>query len=482
MTLGERLAAHGLALPPGHVLVSLEERPELRHPVGELNAAAWPEFMLHDPVVDANWHHLYEDFGPTQACLFDPAGELVAGLNSAPLAWDGTDEGLPGGWDDQFLRTVAGLAPGAPPPDTLGALQVVVRRDRRGSGYSGLMVEAMRAIARSRGYRAVIACVRPTEKDRYQLTPIGSYATWTRADGLPLDPWIRLHARLGARIVRGVPRSMTISRHRRGVARVDRPRDAGERAVPARRCGVPGHDRRRGRRGRLPRPQRVDGARPPAEGRASGGRGRLERAVEDAAVDHVDGPTRADREVVVVGDHDDRLARPATSDSNSSNTSSAVAESRLPVGSSATMIGGSLASARAIADALLLAAGRATPGSLRAWSAMPTCSSRCHRPLQALARASTGPQKSIGSITFSTTVSVGSSWKNWKMTPTVRPRHCAIRLSVSVSRGPCRRPRPRPTVGRSMPVIMFISVDLPQPDLPTIATNSPRVDLEARPA
>ena len=210
MTLGERLAAHGLALPPGRLLVSLADRPELRRPMGELNAAAWPEFMLHDAVVDANWHHLFEDFASTQACLFDAAGELVAGLNSAPLAWDGTDDGLPSGWDDQFLRTVAGLAAGAPRPDTLGALQVVVRRDRPGPGYSGLMVGAMRAIARSRGDRAVIACVRPTEKDRYPLMPIESYATWTRADGLPLDPWIRLHARLGARIVRGVPRSMTM--------------------------------------------------------------------------------------------------------------------------------------------------------------------------------------------------------------------------------------------------------------------------------
>ena len=36
-----------------------------------------------------------------------------------------------------------------------------------------------------------------------------------------------------------------------------------------------------------------------------------------------------------------------------------------------------------------------------------------------------------------------------------------------------------PDVGRSMPVIMLISVDLPLPDWPTIATNSPRVDLDA---
>lgn len=210
MTTGERLAAHGLALPPGHTLVSLEERPELRRDMGELNASVWPEFMLHDGVVEALWHHLFETFAGTQSCLFDADGILVAALNSAPLAWDGTDDDLPVGWDDQLLRSVAGLLPGSPPADTLGALQVVVRPDRQGEGYAGVMLQAMRALARSSGYRALVACVRPTHKELYPLTLIERYAFWTREDGLPSDPWIRLHVRLGGRVVRGVPASMTM--------------------------------------------------------------------------------------------------------------------------------------------------------------------------------------------------------------------------------------------------------------------------------
>ena len=73
------------------------------------------------------------------------------------------------------------------------------------------MVGAMRALAAANGFRALIACVRPTEKIRYPLTPIESYATWVRdGDGLPLDPWIRLHVRLGGRVVRPAPASMRI--------------------------------------------------------------------------------------------------------------------------------------------------------------------------------------------------------------------------------------------------------------------------------
>ena len=209
MTTGERLAPFGLRVPALHRLVSIAERPSLWYPMGGVNVSAWPEFMLHDAVVDANWHHLLDDFASYQQCLLDGDGEIVACLNSAPLAWDGTDDGLPEGWDDQMERTVAGVASGRP-PDTLGALQIVVRPDRRGAGYAGVMIGAMRANARRHGFRAVIACVRPTGKEPFAHEPIDRYARRTRADGLPEDPWIRLHVRLGGRIVRGSPASMRI--------------------------------------------------------------------------------------------------------------------------------------------------------------------------------------------------------------------------------------------------------------------------------
>ena len=34
---------------------------------------------------------------------------------------------------------------------------------------------------------------------------------WTREDGLPFDPWIRLHHRLGAELLAAAPESMVIS-------------------------------------------------------------------------------------------------------------------------------------------------------------------------------------------------------------------------------------------------------------------------------
>jgi GNAT superfamily N-acetyltransferase len=191
-------------------LVTLAERPDLRDLLGDHNGAAWPEFMLQDPVADRLWHHLDEDFASWQLLLLDAEDRIAAGGNSAPLAWDGTDDGLPAGWDLQFERTVADLRAGVA-SNTLGALQIVVAPGRQGEGLAGRMVEIFRDRARAAGFGALIACVRPTDKHRYPLVPIERYAAWTLADGLPFDAWIRLHARLGGRVVRPAPESMTIT-------------------------------------------------------------------------------------------------------------------------------------------------------------------------------------------------------------------------------------------------------------------------------
>jgi GNAT superfamily N-acetyltransferase len=191
-------------------LVTVAERRDLEDALDRHNGAAWPEFMLQDPVADELWHHLHADFADWQLMLIDPADRIVAAANSAPLAWDGTDEGLPEGWDDQFRLTVAQRAADAR-PDTLGAIQIVVAQERRGDGLSGRMVEVLLTRAREAGLGALIACVRPTDKHRYPLADIDRYVRWTRPDGQPFDAWIRLHARLGGRVVRGAPRSMTIT-------------------------------------------------------------------------------------------------------------------------------------------------------------------------------------------------------------------------------------------------------------------------------
>ena len=116
--------------------------------------------------------------------------------------------GSRGGIDD-MLETWFG--DGEPPqPDVLSAMIAVVDRRRHGEGLSRLLLEAMRDLARDAGFSSLIASVRPTWKERYPLIAMERYAWWTRSDGLPFDPWLRVHARLGAELLEVCPASMTV--------------------------------------------------------------------------------------------------------------------------------------------------------------------------------------------------------------------------------------------------------------------------------
>lgn len=187
----------------------MREEPALWRPANVMSSSLWPEFMLHDAVADRCWGRLIGDWPSFQLVLVGEHGQIAGAAQAAPLQWNGTDDGLPAGWDAQLERSVADLDAGRP-PNTLGAIQIAVARDRRGEGLSGLLLRAMKQTAVRAGLTTLIACVRPTGKVRYPLLPIATYAAWRRPDGLPFDPWLRVHARAGARLVRASARSMTI--------------------------------------------------------------------------------------------------------------------------------------------------------------------------------------------------------------------------------------------------------------------------------
>ena len=86
----------------------------------------------------------------------------------------------------------------------------VVDRSHHGQGLSRLLVEAMRDLAGYAGFDSLIAPVRPTWKERYPLIPMEDYVHWTRDDGLPYDPWLRVHARIGGELLEVCPESMVI--------------------------------------------------------------------------------------------------------------------------------------------------------------------------------------------------------------------------------------------------------------------------------
>jgi GNAT superfamily N-acetyltransferase len=179
------------------------ERPDLDARLGEVGDP-WPEFIHHDDVVNERWGRLYDDFPEFQLALLDEERNEVLGKGCAiPVGWDGRPETLTGGVVEVLEREHPG-------PNVLCALVAVVDPRHQGRGLSSLIIEGMATVAARAGLEAVIAPVRPTWKERYPLTPLDRYARWTRDDGLPFDPWIRLHSRLGAEILGLAPRSLDV--------------------------------------------------------------------------------------------------------------------------------------------------------------------------------------------------------------------------------------------------------------------------------
>jgi hypothetical protein len=131
-------------------VIRYAERPELWEDSEALSRAVWPEYNQHGDVLNRYWGRLLEDFPEFQFVLYHNQDGVLAEGHTVPCAWDS-------------------------------------------------------------GLRHLIAPVRPSLKDRYPIIPIERYVTWTRENGEPFDPWIRVHVRRGGKIARPIGHSMRIT-------------------------------------------------------------------------------------------------------------------------------------------------------------------------------------------------------------------------------------------------------------------------------
>jgi GNAT superfamily N-acetyltransferase len=185
--------------------------PEYRALVRGLTKEVWPEFMLHDRVANENWHELFDRFIDYQLALYDTENHRVAGMaNSFPLRWDGALENLPeSGWDWAFEEAVKNHREGRT-PNFHCAIQIVLRHAYQRQGLSQPMVDAVRSVTKSKRLPALIIPLRPSEKPRYPLMSLDDYITWKTEEDEAFDPWLRVHVRAGARVIKVCHESKTI--------------------------------------------------------------------------------------------------------------------------------------------------------------------------------------------------------------------------------------------------------------------------------
>jgi GNAT superfamily N-acetyltransferase len=191
---------------------TLRERPELEGEVERLAAAGWPRFMLQRDELGHGhyWPRLFDEFADWQFALCDSFDRVVGCGHGVPFVWDGTAGDLPENMAGIMERAVRARSERRR-PTALAALSALVDGAHRGQGLSRLIVETMRSMAAPWRLDALVAPVRPTLKSAYPLTPMERYVRWTDDEGLPLDPWMRVHARLGGEVVRVIPRAVVIA-------------------------------------------------------------------------------------------------------------------------------------------------------------------------------------------------------------------------------------------------------------------------------
>jgi hypothetical protein len=192
------------------IVSTVAERPDLAER-GVDSSEVWPEYNMHGDVVNQWWRYLWEDLPELQLLLHDDeSDEVVAEGHTGAFWWDGDDATLPGSFDE-LIELVITTKRARGPVNTLTALAAEIPVAGRRRGLAAEILSAMRHLAGRHGLTHLVAPVRPSWKDRYPLAPIDSYVTWRRDDGELLDPWMRVHERLGARIATTMPKSLRIT-------------------------------------------------------------------------------------------------------------------------------------------------------------------------------------------------------------------------------------------------------------------------------
>ena len=191
---------------------TLSQRPEVEPHIERLAEEGWPRFLRqHDELgYGQYWPSLYTTWADWQLVLVDGMGPTIAATHAVPLVWNGRAADLPSSIAEILSRATADREAGRA-PNTLCALAAMVDPRSRGQGMSRVAVRAMLDLGRAHGCTALLAPVRPADKTAYPLAPMERYVRWQNDDGLPMDRWIRVHARMGAEILAVAPRTLLIT-------------------------------------------------------------------------------------------------------------------------------------------------------------------------------------------------------------------------------------------------------------------------------
>lgn len=154
-----------------------------------------------------------------------PDGQLVAkSLDGKPLAslsmnkifWNGNKNNLPT-WDEVAGDPTTYDKTHIPTGNTLTMMSMNVHPEHTGEGYAKKLIEQAKVLAVKLQVDYLIGSFRPNEFGKYKLEHLSedmdfaTYCNLKRADGLPVDAWLRNLTRNGMEPLAVDPSAMTVS-------------------------------------------------------------------------------------------------------------------------------------------------------------------------------------------------------------------------------------------------------------------------------
>jgi GNAT superfamily N-acetyltransferase len=178
-----------------------------------LERTNWAPWLAYSP---DHLERLWRVFPDGHLVVRDVDGRVLAYLSANRIEWDGDAATLPT-WDEVAGGSV--LLPDydvryARTGNTMVLLSLSVSQELQGTGLPGRLIREAQVVARRLGLEHLIGSFRPTQYGRYKLRfsdpGFEAYCAMRRADGQPLDAWLRVLARRGMQSLRVARRAMKV--------------------------------------------------------------------------------------------------------------------------------------------------------------------------------------------------------------------------------------------------------------------------------
>ena len=176
----------------------------------ELGKDLWPEFMQHDKIVNHYWENLYSYFLDFQFALLEKQ-EIVGIGNTVHLNWNKNYQDLPDKGIDWAMHKASIDFKKDIKSNILIGIQILINPKYQSISLSYKMLNIMKDVAKSHNIKTIALPVRPSIKSHYPFIKMHEYIKWKDKEGLPFDPWLRVHIKEGGKIVGICNKSMHIS-------------------------------------------------------------------------------------------------------------------------------------------------------------------------------------------------------------------------------------------------------------------------------